>query len=74
MQVTSLRFLYIQELERSCYPDPTHSSGKLKARIENHEINELIGFSKVNSGDKNRITYYLVYNASISVADIVTYA
>ncbi|KAK3700755.1 hypothetical protein QZH41_010937 [Actinostola sp. cb2023] len=74
VQLASLRILYIQELERNGFPNPEYRSEKLRARLENHDIRELIDFAKVNPGDKGCITYNLVYSASISVADAVVYA
>ena len=74
VRLPSLRLLYMQELERNGFPSPDYRSEKLKARLENHAIHELIAFAKVNPGDKGCITYNLVYSASISVADAVTYA
>ena len=72
--LASLRLIYIQELERNGFPNAEYRSEKLKARIENHDIHEQIAFAKVNPGDKGCITYNLVYSASISVADAVSYA
>lgn len=71
--LASLRLIYIQELERNGCPNAEYRSEKLKARIENHDIHEQIAFAKVNPGDKGCITYNLVYSASISVADAVSY-
>ena len=72
--LASLRHLYIQELEKNGFTNPAYRSEKLKARLENHDIHELIAFAKVTPGDKGCITYNLVYSASISVADAVAYA
>lgn len=74
VQLVSLRLLYIQELERNGFPNPEYRSEKLKAKLQNHDIHEWITFAKVNPGDKGCITYNLVYSASISVTDAVTYA
>ena len=74
VQLSSLRLLYIQELERNGFTNPEYRSEKLKSRLEKHAINERIAFSKVNPGDKGCITYNLVYSANISVADAVAYA
>lgn len=74
VRLASLRLLYIQELERSGFPNPEYRSEKLKARLENHDVHEWIAFAKVNPGDKGCITYNLVYSANISVADAVAYA
>uniref|UniRef100_UPI00358E3B67 uncharacterized protein n=1 Tax=Myxine glutinosa TaxID=7769 RepID=UPI00358E3B67 len=74
VQLAMLHLLYIQELERNGFPNPEYRSNKLKARLENHYIHEVIAFAKVNPGDRGCITYNLVYSASISVADAVTCA
>lgn len=74
VQLASLRLHYVQELERNGFPNPEYRSEKLKTRLENHDIHEWIAFAKINPGDKGCITYNLVYSASISVADAVTYA
>ena len=74
VQLASRRLLYIQELERNAFPSPDYRSEKLKAGLENHDNHELVAFSKVNPGDEGRLTYHLVYSASISVTDAVTYA
>eukprot|EP00064_Thunnus_orientalis_P003781 superscaffoldBa00000322_g3792 len=63
-----------EELERNGFPNPEYRSEKLKAKVEAHDIHERIAFAKVNPGDKGCITYNLVYNATISVPDVVTYA
>lgn len=62
--LTSLRLLYIQELEKNGFANPEYRSEKLKARLENHDIHKLIAFAKVNPGDKGCITYNLVYSTS----------
>ena len=71
--LASLRLIYIKELERNAFPNAEFRTEKLKARIENHDIIKQIAFAKVNTGDKGCITYNLVYSASISVADAVSY-
>ena len=72
--LASPRRLYTQELEKNGFPNPEYRSEKLKARLENSDIHELIAFAKVTPGDKGCINYNLVYSASISVADAVAYA
>ncbi|KAK3748756.1 hypothetical protein QZH41_020323 [Actinostola sp. cb2023] len=52
VQLASLRILYIQELERNGFPNPEYRSEKLRARLENHDIRELIDFAKVNPADE----------------------
>ena len=54
--------------------DIEYRSEKLKARLQNHDIHELIAFAKVNPGEKSCVTYNLVYSASISVKDALAYA
>jgi hypothetical protein len=74
VQLASLRSLYVHELELNGFPNPDYRSERLKARLENDEIHESIAFAKVDPGDKGFISYNLVYSASISIADAVTYA
>ena len=74
VQLGTLRHLYVQELERCGFPNPDFRSDKLKTRLQRHEINECIAFTKVFPGDRGCITYNLVYSTSISVAEAVTYA
>ncbi|KAG1674363.1 hypothetical protein GQR58_015101 [Nymphon striatum] len=71
---SSLRHLYVQELERCGFPNPDFRSDKLKTRLERHTINECIAITKVFSGDGGCIAYNLVYSTSISVAEAVTCA
>ena len=71
---SSLRLLYIQELEKNGFANPEYRGEKLKARHENHEIHERIAFVNVNSGDKGCITYNLVYSATMSIAEPVAFA
>ena len=56
------------------FPNPDYRSEKLKDRLQIHEIHSLIAFANLNPGNKGCITFNLVYNASLSVADAVTYA
>ena len=56
------------------FSKPDYRSEMLKDRLQNHEIHKFIAFAKVNPGNKGCISFYLVYNASVSVADAVTYA
>ena len=72
--LSSLRLLYIQELEKNGFANPEYRGEKLKARLENHEIHERIAFVNVNPGDKGCITYNLVYSATMSVAEAVAFA
>ncbi|KXJ15418.1 hypothetical protein AC249_AIPGENE10219 [Exaiptasia diaphana] len=70
VQLVTLRRLYIQELEKCGYTNPEYRSDYLKARLEKHEVNELISFAKVDPGNKGFITYTLVS----SLEDAVTHA
>ena len=57
------------------FPSPDYRSENLKAKLEKHEIGELIEFTKVNPGDyKNCIMLTLIYSASINPADAVAHA
>lgn len=74
VQLAALRLLYIQEMEKNGFPIPEFRSENLKAKLENHEIKEMINFANVNPGNKGCITYNLVYSSSISVEDAVAHA
>ncbi|KAG1672173.1 hypothetical protein GQR58_016074 [Nymphon striatum] len=74
VQLGTLRYLYVQELERCGFPNPDFRSDKLKTRLERHTINECIAITKVFSGDRGCIACNLVYSTSISVAEAVTCA
>ncbi|KAG1685370.1 hypothetical protein GQR58_009094 [Nymphon striatum] len=74
LQLGTLRYLYVQELERCGFPNLDFRSDKLKTRLERHTINECIAITKVFSGDRGCIAYNLVYSTSISVAEAVTCA
>ena len=74
VQLRTLHHLYVQELERCGFPNPDFRSDKLKTRLQRHEINEHIAFTKVLPGDRGCMTYNLVYSTDISVAEAVTYA
>ena len=52
LQLVSLCRLHIQELETNGFPNFEYRSEKLKARLEQHDIHESIGFVYVNPGDK----------------------
>lgn len=52
LQLTSLCRLHIQELETNGFPNFEYRSEKLKARLEQHDMHESIGFVYVNPGDK----------------------
>ena len=72
--LSSLRLLYVQELEKNGFPNPEYRTENLKARLDNHEICELITIANVNRGDKGCITYNLVYSAAMFVAEALAYA
>ena len=74
VQLKVLRLLYIQTLEANGFPNPEFRADKLKNRLENHEINDLIAFAKICPKSKGCITYNLVYSACVSVEEAVTYA
>ena len=61
-------------MEKNGFPNPEYRSENLKARLDNHEICELITIANVNRGDKGCITYNLVYSAAMFVAEALAYA
>ena len=74
VELSSLRHLYVKELEEKGFPSPEYRSANLKTKLVKHEIGELIAFTKVNLEDKGNLALALVYSASISVADAVAHA
>ena len=75
-EVVELRaLLYVKELDKNGFPSPDYRSENLKAKLEKHEIGDLIEFTKVNQFDyKNCIILTLVYSAGINRADAVAHA
>ena len=63
--------LYTEELEKNGLPNPNCRTEKLKARLQNDNISQLITFTKVAPGDQGCITYTLIYSASITIGDAV---
>ena len=76
LQMSYLRGLYIQELEKNGFPNPDYRTEKLKSRLVNDDVHKLIAFTNVTPGDNSCVTYTcnLIYSASMSVADAVTFA
>ena len=66
--------MYSKEMEEGGYSLTDFRSEKLKSHLEKHEIGGLIGFTKVNPGDKGFISYILVFNASMNVTDALKYS
>jgi len=71
--LSQLRKLYTQELENCGFPNADYRNSKLKARLENHAIHDLIAFAVVDL-DESCCTYTIVYSANISVADAIAFA
>ena len=55
--MSSLRDLYIEELEKNGFPNPNYRGEKLKARLENASISQQIAFTVVDSGNQDCITH-----------------
>ena len=55
----ALRLLYVKELDKNGFPSPDYRSENLKAKLEKHEIGELIEFTKVNPGDYNNNNVFI---------------
>lgn len=71
IELTLLRRLYVEELQKCGFPNPEFRAEKLKINLEKHEINKFIQFAKVNPGDKGCITFNIVYSANMSVNDAI---
>jgi len=75
LPLSSLRLIYIDKLDECGYPNDGYRSEHLMKRLKNHpDISSQIVFSKVDPGDRGCMSFYLVYNARITVADAVACA
>ena len=74
VDLSLVRLLYVEALKEHGLHNPNYRSEKLKSRFENHAINELICFDKLNSGDRGCIFYNLIYNTNTSISDAMRYA
>jgi hypothetical protein len=72
VQLTTLHQLYIKALEQQGFSNPDYPSIKLKLRLQRHEINERIEFTKVTI--KGCIAHNLIFSKQISLADAVASA
>lgn len=73
VKLSSLRLLYIGELEKAGYPNPNFRGENLKARLENHAIHQLISFALVEQV-KGCVSYILVYSGNLQTEDAVAHA
>ena len=74
IQLSSLRLVYIDKLDQCGYPNDKYRGEHLMRRLQNHQINSQIVFSKVDPANKGCISFYLVYSSRITVADAVASA
>lgn len=66
--------MYTEKVEENGFPSSEYRGEKLKAHLEKDDIFNYIDFAKINPGDKGFVTYILIYNSNLSVADTVNYA
>ena len=52
VELSTLRCIYVNELEKEGYPNPQYESRTLKALLDKHVIWESINFALANLGDK----------------------
>ena len=64
--LVELNKLYIDELEKTDFPNPNYRSSKLKAKLEHSDLKNILGFSLLNKGDSTFSTY-IVFNSGIDV-------
>jgi len=74
LELSTLRHCYVDELEKTKFPNPEYTSTHLRNRLEKHEVCKVIAFAKADPGDRGCITYTLIYNASTSLGDAVAHA
>ena len=74
LRLTSLRLLYIEELERNGYENSSYRSEKLLKRIQNDPINDHVSFTKVDHDKADAVSFWLVYSSNITVADAIARA
>ena len=72
VQLSSLRLIYIGELDAYDFPNKGFRSQKLMIRLQNDpDISSKIAFTKVSPCDTGSVSFYLVYSTSITVTDAV---
>ena len=72
VQLSSLRLIYIGELDAYGFPNKDFRSQKLMIRLQTDpDISSKIAFTKVNPSDTGFVSFYLMYSTSITVADAV---
>lgn len=75
MSLRALRESYIIELDAQGAPNPDYMSNKLKARPEkDEELGKNLSFSKVDLKERLCFSFWLVYRASITLADAIACA
>ena len=73
VQLSYLRGMYVQYCEYNNFPSREYESRSLKHALLKSELNDFIGFTTVDPGNKGFISYVLIYNAQLSVADAIAY-
>ena len=70
--LSSLRKIYVKELEFQGSPNPNYRAEKLLARLRQDEkFCENLAFFKVSPENKGCITYWLIYRADITTTDAI---
>ena len=64
---------YILKLEENGFSCPQFCGNKLRQLLSNHEIGSQIAFTTFHPGNKGFISYVLIYNANLTVADAVKF-
>ena len=75
LQLSSLRHVYMSELEEHGAPSPDYRGENLMKRLQgDDELGNAIVFSKVSLRKKGCLSFYLVYSTSITLANAVAHA
>ena len=73
MKLSGLCRFYISLLERTNFPNSNYRAEKMKAKLKNSSLGELISFAALDK-DRGRYTSQLVYSKALTVADAIKLA
>ena len=74
LRLSSLRLIYVEELERNGYEKLNYRSEKLLKRLQSDPIKDHVHFIKVDHDKADAISFWLVYNSDITVSSALARA
>ena len=74
LRLSSLRQLYVEELERNGYENEKYRAEKLLKRLQSNQIKDHVSFTKVPHSTNNALSFWLVHSSVITVADAIAQA